>query len=508
MQALRRLATNVFFTRGGQATLASTAVGLVASFQIEADAKDFFHYTFKTTKNPDAIVDFYSTEEFLQILGIFPFATSAILAGVVWDESAEMTNTVYNTMRISFDLTEKEEQIDGQDVVTFFNKRERFLQYIPFTQILLWDQVQNYGYRRLTDGTIEVSHQGESFYGPWPVRLLVGLHAQYVIWATEKHINSELFGSEDLEAVEHQRANIPAHVVSQWLAALGKSQEEAIAKSKLSGKGSEHQEETLKSLKKLQRRQTSISIERTPGQQGVLSGNVRVKVEDPADQKVIRDALKNLKDVDGDEKAASQLATLINHKEATGLVRTSTASSTSTRSLFGSSKPKEAASPASKKGDAPTVDVPKTETLNYGWESTEKYKGAFAARKAPVNRQPSSTPDEMALWRTEARSLRLIELFEEAGESIKARPESCRVRLPDGLDFEDVIEKATHRACVTAWEAYTACKANRKGSHEKCNGWWLRYKHCLDSSAPHIVLAALEAVASHDPDPNIVRLRN
>lgn len=58
-------------------------------------------------------------------------------------------------MQISFDLTEKEEEIDGEDVVTFFNKRERFINYIPFTNIILWDQVQNYGYQRLPDGTLE-----------------------------------------------------------------------------------------------------------------------------------------------------------------------------------------------------------------------------------------------------------------------------------------------------------------------------------------------------------------
>ena len=79
-------------------------------------------------------------------------------AGVEWDAKEEMTNTVWNTMRISFDITEKEERINGADVVTFFNKRERFIQYVPFTKILLWDQVQNYGYRRLPDGTMEASH--------------------------------------------------------------------------------------------------------------------------------------------------------------------------------------------------------------------------------------------------------------------------------------------------------------------------------------------------------------
>ena len=63
----------------------------------------------------------------------------------------------------------------------------------------MWDQVQCYGYNRKEDGSIEVFHRGEHFFGPFPVRLLVQLHARYVIWATEKHINSPTFGSPDLE---------------------------------------------------------------------------------------------------------------------------------------------------------------------------------------------------------------------------------------------------------------------------------------------------------------------
>merc|ERR1719378_1613168 len=121
-------------------------------------------------------------------------------------------------MQISFDITEKEEEIDGKTVTSYFNKRERFVQFIPYTPILLWDQIQNYGFKRLSDGTLLVQHQGEFFRGPWIVRYLVWAHAQYVLWATEKHINSPLFGTEDLEAQEEQRGNIPLHVFHEWLA--------------------------------------------------------------------------------------------------------------------------------------------------------------------------------------------------------------------------------------------------------------------------------------------------
>ena len=78
---------------------------------------------FKTTKDADAIADFYSTEDFLQILGIFPMAIHFVLAGVDWDPKRENTMKVWDSMQISFDITEKEEIIDGKTAVTMFNKR-------------------------------------------------------------------------------------------------------------------------------------------------------------------------------------------------------------------------------------------------------------------------------------------------------------------------------------------------------------------------------------------------
>ena len=96
--------------------IGAAGVGLVASFQITADCSDFFKYSFITTKDTDAIVDFYSTEDFLQILGVVPWGLHFVLAGVEWDTKAENTMAVWNVMQISFDITEKEETIDGKDV--------------------------------------------------------------------------------------------------------------------------------------------------------------------------------------------------------------------------------------------------------------------------------------------------------------------------------------------------------------------------------------------------------
>ena len=296
--------------------IGTAGVGLLASFQFNADSHDFFKHTFKTTKDPDAIVDFYSTEDFLQILGVFPLAIHFVLAGVNWDTKAENTMAVWNVMQISFDITEKEEQIDGKDVVTLFNKRERFINYIPYTHWMMWDQVQNYGYRRLPDGTLEVSHQGEHFYGPWPIRLLVQLHAYYVIWATEKHINSPVFGVGSLEDQEHQRSNIPLHVAKEWLETLQKSQETSVSHSRLQRTKSvadreahETNQRTLSTLKRLQRTNTTISVERK------FDGTVKITADDPEAQAAIKHALKSIKTSQGNEAAADALNALLKNPE-------------------------------------------------------------------------------------------------------------------------------------------------------------------------------------------------
>ena len=53
-------------------------------------------------------------------------------------------------MEISFTLEEEE---DDDGVVGFFQKRERFKNFIPLTSFLLWDQVQCYGCRERTHST-------------------------------------------------------------------------------------------------------------------------------------------------------------------------------------------------------------------------------------------------------------------------------------------------------------------------------------------------------------------
>lgn len=74
---------------------------------------------------PLASLAVYSTEDFLQILGVFPLAIHFVLSGVEWDTEKENTMAVHKSMEISFELQEREEETaDGEKVVAFFQKRE------------------------------------------------------------------------------------------------------------------------------------------------------------------------------------------------------------------------------------------------------------------------------------------------------------------------------------------------------------------------------------------------
>ena len=246
---------SVVFSR----TTAAFAAGALCSAPV-LTGEDFFEHKFITNKDPDAIVDFYSTEDFLQILGVFPLAIHFVLAGVEWDLERENTMKVYDSMEISFTLEEQEAD-DG--TVGFFQKRERFKNYLPLTKFILWDQTQCYGYRRKEDGRIEVFHRGESFTGPLPIRLLVQLHARYVIWATEKHINSPLFGTgtNTLEQQEHQRGNIPVYAMTDFINRVSLAYQVALESGKIAATtDTATAEKTLKKLQKLQQTKTQAQV--------------------------------------------------------------------------------------------------------------------------------------------------------------------------------------------------------------------------------------------------------
>jgi len=324
-----RLGKALVTTPAGLTTLGGLGCGHLVMQSYFGTATDFFEYTFETKQPPEKIVDFYSTEEFLQILGVFGFATNFVLAGVVWATDTDQKNTVWNAIEISFDITEREvvDPVTGKNVVGFFNKRERFKNFVPWTNILMWDQIQNYGFRRKKDGTIQIIHQGESFYGPWPVRLLVQLHARYVIWATEKHLNSELFGSEDLEAVEHQRENIPVFALKQFISSLKEEQKDAIKMNRLKRMNTAIPDEmakldaekaklegTLAKLETLERRATQrgglpqvVADTKTRGKGRLQRQSTVLHVDDPAAKDAISSAMADVGQREGGKQALAGL---------------------------------------------------------------------------------------------------------------------------------------------------------------------------------------------------------
>jgi len=91
----------------------------------------------------------------------------------------------------------------------WFNKRERF--HDVFLGYTMWDMVTNFGFETLPDGRTMVYHHGEYFRGNIPpvsllVRLVFGVHARWVAWATEHHINHYAFQNDtDFdEQLEHE----------------------------------------------------------------------------------------------------------------------------------------------------------------------------------------------------------------------------------------------------------------------------------------------------------------
>jgi hypothetical protein len=104
----------------------------------------------------------------------------------------------------------------------WFNKRERFKDV--FLGRTMWDMVTNFGFVTLPDGRIMAYHHGEYFKGNLPpisllVRLVFGVHARWVAWATEHHLNHYAFQStsEYDEEMEHNsRVDMPLFLLKNY----------------------------------------------------------------------------------------------------------------------------------------------------------------------------------------------------------------------------------------------------------------------------------------------------
>jgi len=170
-----------------QATWGSTPAG-----------QPMYDYRWIARKDPDDVASFYGGEELMELFCVIPMMTSLMLRGAEFDDEGNVTAPgMPGTMSIQ--MVFSDEYDDDAEVTSWFNKRERFKNTLfGFT---LWDMVINYGFTRLPDGRTEVYHQAEYFKGYAPplsliMKLVFRLHARYVVWAAEHHINHYAFTAE------------------------------------------------------------------------------------------------------------------------------------------------------------------------------------------------------------------------------------------------------------------------------------------------------------------------
>lgn len=292
------------------------------------------------------------TKDFMEVFSVFhPIASFLMRSAQFQDDGAIHTYGILlgaEEMKIHIDFDESQVDTTGDgepDTIGWFQKTEHFEDTAP---LVGWSMVQNFGFRRLDNGTCEVYHQGESFEGFVPIRFLFQLHARYVIWATERYVNSEAFGSEELEDVaEEARQNIPYFVLQEFVSNLTKDIEAVKENTDQSDKqGHEELQVTLQRLQtissKLTKRQTTTQAgeeEDAEDEQPLArlhttvrtrkrssSANnrtntihqVELKIEDPETKAAIRRAMTQ---IDGNKKATAKSTSRLSTRKKSTLVR-------------------------------------------------------------------------------------------------------------------------------------------------------------------------------------------
>lgn len=174
---------------------------------------EFFRYEFPLTVDPRKLADFYGSEEFLKVFCLTPAVENYFVRQAHFMDDGSNACTALNPLhglpgelvssinfRERIENFETKESPSEPDDISFFNKRERFIHQLHVfcmipslaRYIILWDQYQNFGFYKLDDGTLKVHHYGESFYGPWPLRLAFVLHGRLVAQNTEQHLQKLL----------------------------------------------------------------------------------------------------------------------------------------------------------------------------------------------------------------------------------------------------------------------------------------------------------------------------
>jgi len=303
-----------------------TGAAVCAGLQYQyGQGDDFFDFRFVTDKKPNDLAEFYGSEDFMEIFCIFPFVVEFMMKnGEFQADAVPGYDQTVNTfgfggkggmeVSMAFDEGEIDTTGDGKpDTIAYFNKRERFKDWAPFLpkymEVVFWDLTQNFGYTQRADGTCEVYHHGETFYGPFPIRFIFTMHAAYVAWATKRYIQRPEFGDIDkADENHHDRRNIPKDVFNEFLDGLISGVEKTKAENESKGLNTAKQEETLKELKAAtkNRKLKTYATVYSAGKDAAPH-KVQVETDDPKVQAAIRAAMGS-KDKEGGEALSRMLS--------------------------------------------------------------------------------------------------------------------------------------------------------------------------------------------------------
>lgn len=228
----RNKATVALQSSGGSQARSLALVGLafggVLGQLTLGHGENFFEHRFTTDADAQDLADFYGTEDFMEVFCVFPFMVNFMMRQAEFDDEGNIHAWGISgpgQLKVSIEFDEEEED----DAITYFNKRETFRDVLPswLGGGTIWEMTQNFGYRMKADGKCEVYHQGEHFDGFFPMRLVFAAHSYYVIWATQRYVNSPEFGAEDGDRAEEFRQNIPMHEFQLFIDGLSRQVESA-----------------------------------------------------------------------------------------------------------------------------------------------------------------------------------------------------------------------------------------------------------------------------------------
>lgn len=228
-----------FLSQHWKSLLGGAVVGSAVGQYIYGHNENFYEYRFVVDASPDDLADFYGSEQFMDLYCVIPFMGTLMMRGGTFDDEGVVHTTgLPGEMQVSMVFSDSEEDQDerGDDAEDgekagpplsdptgrWFNKRERFKDvFLGFT---CWDMVTNFGFETLPDGRTMIFHHGEYFKGNIPpisliVRLVFSVHARWVAWATEHHINHYAFKNEtefDEMLEEESRADMPLFLLKNY----------------------------------------------------------------------------------------------------------------------------------------------------------------------------------------------------------------------------------------------------------------------------------------------------